>query len=133
MARKKQVFVSYHYDNDKQYKNLMLAWDTNAKIDFQIQDKSPTEAINSKKAAVIKAVLTRKINEGSCLIVLIGKDTKKCDWVKWEIEKAKELNKKIIAVKLHPKNVSPSVLYRCGTIWVHAFRFEGIKLALLKV
>jgi hypothetical protein len=24
---KKKVFISYDYDNDKHYKNLLLAWD----------------------------------------------------------------------------------------------------------
>ena len=31
---KKRVFVTYDYKNDRQYKQLLLAWDANAKFVF---------------------------------------------------------------------------------------------------
>jgi hypothetical protein len=130
MAGKKQVFVSYHYDNDRHYKNLLLAWNENKQFDFHMRDHSPGVAINSTDAATIKRVLSHKINEGKYFIVIIGKQTRKCEWVKWEIEKAKELKKKIIAVKIHSKNKTPSVLYRAGAQWVYSFKLDTIKSAL---
>ncbi len=32
--RKKKVFVSFDYDNDKQYKFLLQAWDANPNFNF---------------------------------------------------------------------------------------------------
>ena len=31
---KKAIFISYDYDNDKHYKNMLLAWDANKEFDF---------------------------------------------------------------------------------------------------
>jgi len=99
MAYKKKVFVSYDYDNDKHYKNLLLAWDGNKLFDFSIHDHSADVSINSTNAAAIKSVLSRFINEATYFLVIVGAKTYKSAWVKWEIEKAVELNKRIIAVK----------------------------------
>lgn len=38
MAYKKKLFVSY--DNDKHYKNLLLAWDGNKLFEFSMHDHS---------------------------------------------------------------------------------------------
>ncbi len=132
MSAKKKIFISYRYDDDRNYKNLLNAWDKNTQFDFHINDRSADVTINSTNAATIKGVLTQKIGEVNYFMVLIGKHTKKCDWVNWEIQKAKELNKKIIAVKIHSKNKTPLLLYRSGVIWVNSFRFESIRLALKK-
>ena len=31
---KRKIFVSYDYDNDRHYKNILLAWDKNREFDF---------------------------------------------------------------------------------------------------
>ena len=62
--RKKQVFVSFDYDNDKQYKYLLQAWDANPDFDFVFKDKTPGE-INTNDIGRIKVGLTRKINEAT--------------------------------------------------------------------
>ncbi len=37
---KKKVFISYDYDKDRHYKNLLLAWDANSEFDFNLSDQS---------------------------------------------------------------------------------------------
>jgi hypothetical protein len=37
---KKRVFISYDYKNDKNYRDLALAWDKNANHDFNFYDMS---------------------------------------------------------------------------------------------
>lgn len=37
----------------------------------------------------------------SCLVVLVGKETSERKWVKYEIEKAMELNKGIVGIRIN--------------------------------
>uniref|UniRef100_UPI0040470D32 TIR domain-containing protein n=1 Tax=Roseivirga sp. TaxID=1964215 RepID=UPI0040470D32 len=127
---KKKVFISYDYDNDRHYKNLLLAWDGNKQFDFSISDHSADVSINSTRAATIKGVLTRKIDECPRFLVIVGTHTHKSNWVKWEIEKAHSLGKKIIAVKTDRSNTTPSELYGIGVSWAMSFTLLSISNAI---
>jgi hypothetical protein len=130
MAHKKKVFVSYDYDNDKHYKNLLLAWDSNKLFDIFIQDHSADVSINSTNATAIKSVISRYINEATYFLVIVGANTHKSAWVKWELEKAVELRKRIIAVKTDRENTSPDVLLGIGASWAMSFTYDAITKAI---
>ncbi len=130
MAHKKKVFVSYDYDNDKHYKNLLLAWDANRLFDFSIHDHSADVSINSINATAIKSVISRYINEATYFMVIVGAKTNRSKWVSWEIEKAIELNKRIIAVKTDRENTSPNELIGIGTSWAMSFTYLAISKAI---
>lgn len=132
MAYKKKVFVSYDYDNDRHYKNLLLAWDANKLFEFSIHDHSADVSIKSTNAIAIKSVLSRYINEATYFLVIVGSKTHKSDWVKWEIEKAVELKKRIVVVKTNRENISPSELLEVGANWAMSFTFQSIKDAIDK-
>lgn len=127
---KKKVFISYDYDNDRHYKNLLLAWDSNNKFEFSISDYSADVSINSTNATAIKSVLSRYINEATTFLVIVGKKTYTSDWVCWEIEKAHSLGKKIVAVKTDRENTTPTVLYGIGASWAMSFTFDSISSAI---
>ncbi|MCL3781449.1 TIR domain-containing protein [Prolixibacteraceae bacterium JC049] len=127
---KKRVFISYDYDNDKHYKNLLLAWDANKNFDFYISDYSADVSINSTNAVAIKSTLSRYINQGTVFLVIVGKNTHKSDWVKWEINKAVGLGKKIVAVKTDRGNTSPSELMGVGASWAMSFTYDAISKAI---
>ena len=129
MATKK-VFVSYDYDNDKNYKNMLLAWDKNSDFDFNMSDQSADVSINSTDAAAIKRAISAKINNATYFLCLIGKKTYKSDWVKWEIEKALELEKRIVAVKISSDCTSPDEILGVGASWALSFTFDAIKKAI---
>jgi hypothetical protein len=129
MATKK-VFVSYDYDNDKHYKNLLLAWDANRDFDFYLNDQSVDVSVDSTDAGAIKRVISSKINESTYFLCLIGKKTSKGQWVTWEINKAVELKKKIVAVKTESANETPSAILGVGATWALSFRFDSIKKAI---
>lgn len=40
---KKKVCVSFDYENDRRYYNLLEAWNDNSSIDFYINDCTPSE------------------------------------------------------------------------------------------
>ena len=127
---KKKIFVSYDYDNDKHYKNLLLAWDKNSDFDFNMADHSADVSINSTKATAIKRAISAKINAATYLLCIIGKKTHKSVWVKWEIKKAVSSGKKIVAVKTDSSNTSPDEILGVGAKWAMTFTFDSIKAAI---
>lgn len=129
MATKK-IFVSYDYDNDKHYKNLLLAWDANREFDFYLNDHSVDVSVKSTSAEVIKRAISSRINEATYFLCIVGEKTKDSNWVKWEIEKSVALNKRIIAVKTDRANETPASLYGVGASWASSFTFDAIKNAI---
>ncbi len=127
---KKKMFVSYDYDNDKHYKNMLLAWDKNSEFDFGFSDQSADVSIQSTDAAAIKRAISAKINAATYFLCLVGEKTSKSSWVSWEIDKAKELKKKLVAVKISSKNTTPSGLLGAGASWAMSFTFDAIKKAI---
>jgi hypothetical protein len=51
---KKKVFVSFDWDNDKEYKFLLEAWNANSGFEFSFNDYSSAE-INSSDISTVKA------------------------------------------------------------------------------
>jgi hypothetical protein len=128
--RKKKVFVSYYYDENNQYKNLLKAWDKNDRFDISFVDTSVDVSIRSKNESVIKRAISRKISESDIVLVIIGKKTHQRKWVRWEIEKAAQLGKKIVAVKIRRSYQSPPELLSIGAHWIASFSPEAISEAI---
>lgn len=127
---KMKVFISFDYDNDKHYKNLLVAWDKNKLFDFSFYDGSVTVPVNSTEAGPIRRVISQRIAACPRFLCIVGKHTHKSRWVKWEIDKAVELKRKIIAVKTDRSNTTPDNLLGIGASWAMSFTFESIKKAL---
>lgn len=127
---KKTVFISFDYDNDAHYKNLLLAWDKNSEFDFGFYDGSLKDAIDSTNAAYIKSKIKPKILAARRLLCIIGAKTSKSKWIDWEIQTAKDNSKKLIGVKTAKDNTSPSGLIGAGATWALSFNFAAIKKAL---
>jgi hypothetical protein len=130
LGQKKRIFVSYYYEDDRRYKHLLTAWSANKKFKLEFEDVSADVDIQTTHEGTLKRVLTRKIKKADALVVLVGKKSHRRKWVRWEIEKAKELGKKIIAVKIEQNFQSPTSLLSSGVIWATSFDFEGIKQAM---
>lgn len=136
---KKKVCVSFDYEHDRIYKSLLQAWDANPNFDFTFNDVTPKE-INSNDYSRVKAVITQKISSTTYLLVIVGKHSNDqhprryeigCkNWLNWEIKKAKELNKKIIGVKIDRSYDSPDELYGSGVSWAMSFSQDSILKAL---
>lgn len=128
MARK--IFVSFDYENDRNYKNLLAAWDANENFAFEFEDHSVTTAVDSTSAGPIKAVITRKMKESSCCLVIIGRRTAKSSWVDWEVANAKALGLGLIAVKIDSAYDTPDPLFGAGASWVYGFDEDPIVKAV---
>lgn len=130
LLQKPRVFISFDHSEDVKYKRLLQAWNANPKFKFEFDSRGPDIAIASSNDGVIKAALTKKLKQASHLLVLVGKESHKSRWMKWEIEKAKELKLKIVAVKISKANISPDCLHEIGTVWVSSFQRKRIEAAL---
>jgi len=127
---KKKVFISYDYDHDRHYKNLLVAWDENNEFDFSFTDMSADVSVDSDDAAAIRRAISAKINAATYFLCLVGKHTHKSKWIAWEIEKAKELDKKLVAVKIDRDYETPSGLLNAGVSWAYSFSLDSIKRAI---
>lgn len=136
---KKKVFVSFDFENDRQYKYLLEAWDNNPEFDFSMNDKSSRE-INSWDVSRIKAGLTTKINEAQYTIVIVGKYANAKDknseeigyrnWQNFEIARSKQNGNKLIGIKLDRNYTSPEELINSNASWAYSFSLESIIKAL---
>ena len=81
---KKKIFISYDYENDGYWKNLLVAWDANSLFDFSLNDTSVDVSVDSTNAAAIKRAISARINNATYFLCIVGKKTHKSGWVKWE-------------------------------------------------
>ena len=125
-----KIFISYYYRNDSKYKNILKAWSSNKEFDMSFDDMSADISINSDNDSSIKRVLSKKIKEADVFVILIGEATHKRKWIVWEINKAKQLKKKIIAVKLNNSYKTPRELLSSDVIWSKSFRYKSIMDAI---
>lgn len=128
-----KIFVSYHHDEeDNYYKWLLVAWSKNHNgyFDIKFQDESVGVSINSEDAKYIKSVISDRISSSGRFLCIVGKNTYKSDWVNWEIDKAVELGKPVVAIKLNNSNTTPIPLYGINAEWAREFNYEAIKKAL---
>lgn len=95
---KRRVFFSFEYRKD--------AWRASMVRNMGKVDKSSTfsdndwEEVKWKNDAAIRKWIDEQMAMRSCIIVLIGATTSTRRWVKYEIEKAYELGKGIIGIRI---------------------------------
>lgn len=127
---KNKVFIAYDYDCDRAAKDRLLGWDANKEFAFSFYDRSFDVAVDSEQAAAIKRDLARRIGDCSHFLCLIGKETYHSAWMAWEIRKAIELKKKLVAAKTDSTNNSPTAMQGVGASWSTLFNFDSIKKAM---
>jgi hypothetical protein len=127
---KRRVFIGYDYDNDKAAKDRLLGWDADREFDFTSYDQSFGVAVDSPGAAAIKQDLAARIGDASYFLYIVGKESYRSGWVAWEVRKAVELKKKLVAAKTDSINNSPASLQGVGASWSTMFNFDSIKKAM---
>ena len=139
IPEKKKVFVSFDFDDDKNYKKLFKAWDANPDFDFYISDLTSKE-IDTCDISRIKASLTTSIRNAAYTLVIIGKNANKRhpeyleigykNWINFVIAKSKENKNRLVCVKIDREYESPSELTGTGASWATSFTKESIINAL---
>jgi hypothetical protein len=138
---KKKVFVSFDYENDKRYYFLLKAWDANSDFEFSFSDYTSKE-IQSDSVPVIKANLTKKINEATYTLVIVGAEANRRhkdaveigykNWQNFEVAQSKANHNKLVGVKIDRSNESPDELLNSGVSWAFSFTQNSIIDALNK-
>lgn len=101
MKEKVNIFISHKGEDEKYIEKFKKMISKHG--DYEVRDSSivETEPNNATSEEYIKSIIRPKIDWAGKVIVLIGKETSKSDWVTWEIEHAmRSGDKSIIGVYL---------------------------------
>ena len=92
----RRVFISFHIDDESQVE-LLRQQVKDERFDIEFIDYSIKEPFDDKW----KTRAAERIKQSSFFICMIGPETHKREAVIWEINKAYELGKKVIGVKIY--------------------------------
>lgn len=95
-SSKKRVFISFHIDDEAQV-DLLRHQAQDDRFDLEFTDYSIKEPFDEKW----KSNCTERINRSSVIVVMIGEETHQREAVLWEINKAYELGKPVIGVRIY--------------------------------
>lgn len=95
-SRRKRVFISFHMDDQAQVE-LLRQQAKDSKYDIEFIDYSIKEPFDSKW----KTRCTERIKRSSVFLCMIGPETHMREAVLWEINKAYELGKKVMGVRIY--------------------------------
>lgn len=100
MARR--VFFSFHYDRDvwraNQVRNCNVVAGTDVAGFF---DHSEYEEAKKKGREGIERMICRNLRNTSVTVVLIGKETARRPWVRYEIKKSIEQDNGLLGIRIH--------------------------------
>ncbi|MFY7937190.1 MAG: TIR domain-containing protein [Flavobacterium sp.] len=128
MATKRQIFYSFHYDNDvfrvQQIRN-MGALEENKPVSH-----NDWETVKKGGDKAIEKWINDNMNYRSCVVVLIGKDTHKRPWVKHEIVKAWNDGRGLLGIYIHNLKCPNTGICSMGINPFEQFKFDdGTKLS----
>jgi hypothetical protein len=130
-ADTKQVYLSFDHENDGYYREVLDTW---SKIpgfaQLWVNDQPPAVPVDSAEAEPVKQELAKRIGAASGLLCVIGAKSSTNGWMEWEIKKADELGKRIIAVRTSRDCRVPGLLSDLGATCAMSFTFEGIRRAI---
>jgi hypothetical protein len=111
----KAVFISFDHDDASQVGGLRATLkNMNNSIDFLDRSlREPVKDVNGRpimvkpsdsRAKKVKSEIIDLMNASSKMVVLIGRNTHSSEWVKWEIDKFREIkhndDRRIICMRL---------------------------------
>lgn len=98
MAKTYKIFVSHcwNYDNDLQ--NLKNLLNSRGYFSAEYKQAERSNPINSSNAPVIKANITKKLEDSDIVLGIAGMYASYSEWMPWELDKAIELGLNVIGV-----------------------------------
>lgn len=136
---KKRIFISFDYDHDSRYRNLLDALKENSRSEIDYEDVTPGE-IQSNDVAAIKAGLLARLKRSTHALVIVGSYANSYDrryaqigernWQWWEIVRAKAEGRGLIAVKIERANDAPEPLMNAKATWAQSFNVDAIVKAI---
>ena len=130
-ANAKQVYLSFDHENDGYYRDVLVTWSKMPGFaQLWVNDQPPAVPVDGTEAEPFKQALARQIAAASGLLCVVGAESSTNGWMAWEIKKADELGKRIIAVRINRDCAVPELLSDLGATCAMSFTFEGIRRAI---
>ena len=128
---KRQIFYSFHYDND--VFRVQLIRNIGALEENKPVSANNWEHVKRGGETSIKKWIDENLRNKSCLVVLIGTHTASRKWVQYEIEKAWNDGKGVLGIYIHNLNCPRNGKCSQGTNPFQAFTMkrDGKSLASL--
>jgi hypothetical protein len=105
----RRIFISYQHSDQMKAKGFnLLQWNKN--VDLEFVGRHLLDPVDSNNEPYIKQKILEQIKGSSVTIVLVGNETHKSEWVKWEIERSvdKDNPNGILAIRLDNSALLPA-------------------------
>lgn len=94
------IFISHSWTYGTQYDNLLRLLNQNPYFDYKNYSVPKNDPINNAPTDYqLRATIKRQMQPASCILILAGVYSTYSKWINIEIQLAKEMNKKIIAIE----------------------------------
>jgi hypothetical protein len=104
----RRIFISYQHSDQMKAKGFnLLQWNKN--VDLEFVGRHLLDPVDSNNEPYIKQKILEQLKGSSVTIVLVGKETHKSEWVKWEIERSvdKDNPNGVLAIRLDDSATLP--------------------------
>ncbi len=133
------VFVSFDYENDQNYQQLLQAWHANPRFRFVFQDES-SAPLDATEISRLKAELTAKIQQSKHTLVIVGPHANEPhpqqdligyrNWINFQIAISRIAGNRLVAVKIDRDYELPEELLGAKATWAMSFTEAQILQAL---
>ncbi|MCL4537070.1 MAG: TIR domain-containing protein [Nitrospirae bacterium] len=115
MARR--VFFSFEYEDVSRAMVVRNSWVTQGKEAAGFVDAADFEKIKKQGDEAVKRWINNQLKGTSVTVVLVGQNTCSSKWVKYEIEKSKEIGNGLLGIDISKiKDFQGETTERCGQI-----------------
>lgn len=98
MVKTYSLFISHSWDYDNLLQDLKDLLNNRGYFQAEYTQIEKTCPINSDRASVVKANITKRLEDTDVVLAIAGIFASHSDWMQWEMDKAKELGIKVIGV-----------------------------------
>ncbi|GAW87830.1 conserved hypothetical protein [Bathymodiolus platifrons methanotrophic gill symbiont] len=97
--KNRMIFISHAWEYNEHYYKVVNWLKDAANLSWSNCSITTTNALPDKTRKGLKEGMTRQINPSQVVLILGGMYSAHSDWIEYEINEAKRLNKTIIAIK----------------------------------
>ena len=95
----KSIFYSFHYDRDVH--RVQLVRNINSIDGAPSLNGQEWETVRRQNQATVQGWIDSQMNYKKAVVVLIGQETSKRPWVKYEIERSWGMKKPLLGIRIH--------------------------------
>ena len=124
------LFISHSWTYSDAYDGLVKLLDSSPNFDYKNYSVPKNDPIhNARYDYQLKEAIKNQMQHASCVLILAGVYSTYSKWINIEIELAKDLNKKIIAVEPHAAERISSVVKNAADV-IASWRTDSIISAI---